>query len=43
MRVMQGRIDEAITAMERAIDPGRRRWYFDLDLDPVLDTIRKLP
>ena len=41
MRVMQGRIPEALTAMERAIDLGWRRWYFDLD--PILEPIRKLP
>lgn len=41
IRVMQGRADEAFTAMERAIDMGWRRWYFDLD--PILEPIRSLP
>jgi TolB-like protein len=41
LRVMQGRIPEAFAAMERAIDLGWRRWYFDLD--PILEPIRKLP
>jgi hypothetical protein len=38
---MQGRVPEAFAAMERAIEKGWRRWYFDLD--PVLEPIRKLP
>ena len=41
IRVIQGRADEAFTAMERAIDMGWRRWYFDLD--PILEPIRALP
>ena len=41
IRVMQGRVPEAFAAMERAIDKGWRRWYFDLD--PILEPIRMLP
>ena len=41
IRVMQGRVDEAFTALERAIDMGWRRWYFDRD--PILQPIRELP
>ena len=41
MRAMQGRVPEAFTAMEKAIDKGWRRWY--LDLDPILEPIRALP
>jgi tetratricopeptide (TPR) repeat protein len=41
IRAMQGRVPEAFAAMERAIEKGWRRWYFDLD--PILEPIRKLP
>jgi tetratricopeptide (TPR) repeat protein len=41
IRVMQGRVPEAFAAMERAIEKGWRRWYFDLD--PILEPIRTLP
>lgn len=41
MRVMQGRTPEAFVALERAIDKGWRRWYFDLD--PILEPVRQLP
>ena len=41
IRVMQERIPEAFAAMERAIEKGWRRWYFDLD--PILEPIRTLP
>jgi hypothetical protein len=41
IRVMQERIPEAFAAMERAIEKGWRRWYFDLD--PILEPIRMLP
>ncbi len=41
IRAMQGRVPEAFAAMERAIEKGWRRWYFDLD--PILEPIRVLP
>jgi len=41
IRVMQGRVPEAFAAMERAIEKGWRRWYFDLD--PILEPLRTLP
>ena len=41
IRAMQGRIPEAFAAMERAIEKGWRRWYFDLD--PILEPGRALP
>ncbi len=41
IRAMQGRVPEAFAAMERAIEKGWRRWYFDLD--PILEPVRKLP
>ena len=41
IRVMQERIPEAFAAMERAIEKGWRRWYFDLD--PILEPLRTLP
>jgi len=41
IRAMQGRVPEAFAAMERAIEKGWRRWYFDLD--PILEPIRKSP
>lgn len=41
IRAMQGRVAEAFAAMERAIDMGWRRWYFDLD--PILEPVRELP
>lgn len=41
VRALQGRTDDAFTALETAINLGWRRWY--LDKDPVLDTIRAHP
>lgn len=41
IRAMQGRVPEALSAMERAIEKGWRHWYFDLD--PILEPIRALP
>lgn len=41
MRVMEGRIADAYSALETAIDLGWRRWYFELD--PILEPVRQLP
>jgi len=41
LRGMQGRTDDALAALQTAIDLGWRRWYFDRD--PVLDPIRTHP
>ncbi len=41
IRVIQGRVPEGFSAMERAIEKGWRCWYFDLG--PILEPIRALP
>ena len=40
IRVMQGRNEDALMALQRAIELGWRRWYFELD--PILAPLRSM-
>lgn len=41
VRVLEGRMEEALAALGTAVDKGWRKWYFDSD--PVIDPLRSEP
>ena len=41
LRVLEGRMEEALAALGTAVDKGWRKWYFDSD--PIIDPLRSEP